>query len=112
MKTTNDLRPEGAREMHVTQFGDHAQSLRRYATIDGYLFVDEATSERAAEMEDEALDIHIETWDAEMDGEWADPDDGCDGSEDAWDYPAWRAITAVAAAYAVERASRDIAASR
>lgn len=103
----------GVEERHLSSYGDAAQGLRRYATTQGYLYVDQRAAALAEELDDEALQLNVETWDAELDSsDWGDPDPDCQGSDDAWDYAEWRICCATAAAYACERAYRAIVASR
>jgi len=102
----------GVEERHLSSYGDTAQSLRRYATTQGYIYVDQHAAALAEACDDEALALNGEVWDAELESDWGDADPDCKGSDDGWDYAEWRMICATAAAYACERAYRAIVASR
>lgn len=100
-------------ERHISAYGDQQQALRTYASSAGYIYVDMDAAAKAEDMDDEALAVAVEEWTDWRDSEdWGEPDADCDDSDDAWDYAEWRMRCATAAAYAVEKASRAIEASR
>lgn len=100
-------------ERHISSYGDQQQALRTYATQGGYIYVDMDEAAKAEDMDDEALVVAVEDYtDWRDSSDWGDADDGRAGSDDGWDYAEWRMRCATAAAYAVEKASRAIAASR
>lgn len=100
-------------ERHLSMFGDQQQALRTYATQGGYIYVDMDEASAAEDMDDEALADAVASYtDWRDSSDWGDADDGRAGSDDGWDYAEWRMRCATAAAYAVEKASRAIAASR
>lgn len=100
-------------ERHISAYGDQADALRTYATQAGYIYVDMDAASKAEDMDDETLAVAVADWRDWLDSsDWGDADEGRDGSDDGWDYADWRMRCATAAAYAVERASRAIEASR
>lgn len=100
-------------ERHLSQYGDQQQALRTYATQSGYVYVDMDAAAKAEDLDDEALaDAATSYTDWRDSADWGDADEGRNGSDDGWDYAEWRMRCATAAAYAAEKATRAIEASR
>lgn len=109
MLSKKRLKIEGLNWQHISAFGSFGEPLKRFADQNGCVCWDTNIHNEARLLPDDELEYEYNAWVNEMDsGDWGEMDPGREDPNNPENYADWRYLRSGAAAYAVEKAIRNV----
>lgn len=94
---------------HITEFGFFGKPLSRFADAKGFVCWDADLRSQARLLQSDELEYEYSAWVKEMDSsDWGEMDSDAEDPNDPENYADWRYLRNGAAAYAVEKAVRNL----